>query len=373
MRDRNIGVLVMIISVFNNKGGVGKTTLVYHLGHALASLGKKVLLCDLDPQCNLSINALSENMLSKIWGDEEAAIRDLNSARKKNPKLLKNVSQEYHSIHYLLKPVQDGVDNIIYSKPVPLDSNIDLIPGRLSLQFYEHFLSSRWAETFIGAPHALRAVSGIYNLIKYYQKKYKYDFVLVDTSPSLGDLNKIVVSLSDYFFIPCSPDIFSIYGIRNIGASLSKWKKDFVGMFSLLQTEQRSLFPENLVKLLGFSLYKAQQRNDAKNYLKLPKGHYTHAIEIPKAIMDSIEPADFAVSEIEMKKNIGETAIVHTHNTMVGMAQKYHVPIWKVPSVTNLEKEDISTINPNKQRYEGTKDAYQNFAKALIQRIPNAR
>ena len=248
----------MIISVFNNKGGVGKTTLVYHLGNALASLGKKVLLCDLDPQCNLSINALDEKILSQIWEKEESAIHDFNHALKKNSKLLTNVAHEYHSIHYLLKPVQDGVDDIIYSRPVNLDVNIDLIPGRLSLQFYENFLSSRWAETFIGAPHALRAVSGIYNLMKHYQEIYKYNFILVDTSPSLGDLNKLVVSLSDFFFIPCSPDIFSIYGIRNIGESLSKWKKDFRGMFSLLQSEQRALFPENLVKLLGFSLYKAR-------------------------------------------------------------------------------------------------------------------
>lgn len=358
----------MIISVFNNKGGVGKTTLVYHLGNALASLGKKVLLCDLDPQCNLSINALDEERLSQIWENEDLAIRDFNQALKKNPKLLKNVSKEYHSIHYLLKPVQDGVDDIVYSRPVNLDSNIDLIPGRLSLQFYENFLSSRWAETFIGAPHALRAVSGIYNLMKHYQETYKYDFILVDTSPSLGDLNKLVISLSNYFFIPCSPDIFSIYGIRNIGASLSKWKKDFLGMFSLLRPEQRSLFPDKLVKVLGFSLYKAQQRNDAKNKLHLPKGHYIHAIDIPKAIMKSFDSSDFAVPETEIKDNIGGTSIVHTHNTMVGMAQKYHVPIWKVPFVTNLEKEDISTINPNKQRYENTKAAYQNFAMALIAR-----
>ena len=44
-----------IISLFNNKGGVGKTTLAYHLSCALAADGKKVLMIDLDPQCNLTI------------------------------------------------------------------------------------------------------------------------------------------------------------------------------------------------------------------------------------------------------------------------------------------------------------------------------
>jgi cellulose biosynthesis protein BcsQ len=50
---------VEIISIFNNKGGVGKTTLTFHLAHALSELGHKVLAIDLDPQCNLSIYSLS--------------------------------------------------------------------------------------------------------------------------------------------------------------------------------------------------------------------------------------------------------------------------------------------------------------------------
>mgnify|MGYP000583774829 CR=1 FL=1 len=55
-----------IISVFNNKGGVGKSTLTYHLGAALSEKGKKVLLIDLDPQSNLTLYGLSEERLEKI-------------------------------------------------------------------------------------------------------------------------------------------------------------------------------------------------------------------------------------------------------------------------------------------------------------------
>jgi cellulose biosynthesis protein BcsQ len=61
---------VEIISIFNNKGGVGKTTLTFHLAHALAELGHKVLVIDLDPQCNLSIYSLPVEEIQKIWDAE---------------------------------------------------------------------------------------------------------------------------------------------------------------------------------------------------------------------------------------------------------------------------------------------------------------
>lgn len=70
-----------IISVFNNKGGVGKTNLTFHLAHALADLGKRVLLIDLDPQCNLTIYGMKTDRLHEIWERENAFIEDFDFAR----------------------------------------------------------------------------------------------------------------------------------------------------------------------------------------------------------------------------------------------------------------------------------------------------
>jgi cellulose biosynthesis protein BcsQ len=60
-------ISMKIISIFNNKGGVGKTTLTYHLAHALALMGKRVLMIDSDPQCNLTIYGVETEELHKIW------------------------------------------------------------------------------------------------------------------------------------------------------------------------------------------------------------------------------------------------------------------------------------------------------------------
>ena len=54
------------ISLFNNKGGVGKTTLTWNLSVSLSAKGKSVLLIDFDPQCNLSIALLGEDGFSNL-------------------------------------------------------------------------------------------------------------------------------------------------------------------------------------------------------------------------------------------------------------------------------------------------------------------
>ena len=93
------------IAVFNNKGGVGKTTLTYHLGYALAELGYKTLLVDLDPQSNLTLFGLDPEQLHNIWEVEEAFIDDFVQARdEKSPvSNFKDIACDVRSIHFLLK------------------------------------------------------------------------------------------------------------------------------------------------------------------------------------------------------------------------------------------------------------------------------
>lgn len=66
---------------------------------------------------------------------------------------------------------------------------------------------------------------------------------------------------------------------------------------------------------------------------------------------------------------IGLKNVMHSHNTLPAMAQKYKNPMWKIPSLPNLEKEDYSTIRGNRKKYEHTKESYINFVKDLLKRI----
>ena len=78
---------VPVLTFFNNKGGVGKTSLIYHLAWMLSETGHRVLACDLDPQANLSAAFLDEQRLEVIWDN---GIRP--EQRRASRTLLHNVS-----------------------------------------------------------------------------------------------------------------------------------------------------------------------------------------------------------------------------------------------------------------------------------------
>lgn len=239
-----------IISVFNNKGGVGKSTLCFHLACALNEMGKKVLLIDLDPQCNLTICGMKEEQLHMIWEEEEPFIDDYEKAWQ-SEELVEKVLAAPRSIHFLLKATEEGVNELEnYPNPIKLYDNLDLIPGRLSIHQYENKIAERWSSVYQGDNLGIRTITNIRRICEKYNQMNKYDYILVDTSPSLGVLNKVIISTVDGFFIPTQPDMFSLYGIRNIGTSLVLWQKEFNVIYTLLSEDKRNKFPKNLFNSL---------------------------------------------------------------------------------------------------------------------------
>jgi len=359
------------ISIFNNKGGVGKTTLTYHLAWALSEMGHKTLIFDLDPQCNVTIMAMKEETIHDIWVKEDSFIEDYKRARDNMPsKEYDDMFADSRSIHFLLKPAEDGVESDSLSKPYPLNPNLGIIPGRLTMHLFEDKISKIWSDVYRGEPQAIRIATKIRSLALKYAEQYDYEYVIMDTSPSLGALNKVVISTTDYFMIPAMPDLFSLYGIRNIGGALKEWKKEFEMIMHFLSEEKRSAFPKSFIKLLGYTIYNAKKYTSATNNdWNLARAHYHYAQEIPKTIEKYIDESIWNNIPQEMlEKPIGGTAIMHTHNTLPNMAQKYHVPIWHVPE-QSIEEEDASTIRGNRRFYEETKDKYQEFTRDLLSRI----
>ncbi len=104
------------IAFFNNKGGVGKTTLIYHVAYMMAELGYEVVVADLDPQANLSSMFLSEAGLYEKIEDNQ-------------------------SITKALKPLVKGTGDINEVHIEPVSERLGLIIGNLELSAFEDELS----------------------------------------------------------------------------------------------------------------------------------------------------------------------------------------------------------------------------------------
>ena len=377
-----------IISVFHNKGGVGKTTLLYHTACSLAERGKRVLMIDLDSQSNLTLYGLSDKDLETLWKDEDGIINDgfpLGS-NTLNHDPGNSLLKAPRTIHFLLKPVESGVDDYIeIPDPFELKENLFLIPGRITLSQFENILADRWSMSADDNILSIRTISQIRTIASRYAKKYNIDYVMLDVSPSLGLLNRVILTTSDAFFMPATPDLFSVYGVRNIGQSLRKWNSSIEQIKKLTGSNLLSLFPERPVEFLGYTLYNAKRRKDRE--LGLARAHRTYAQDMPIEINEWIPNVNVSTANAD---KIGETiglikdpsgwgdipqgcgAIWYTHNTYPATAQKYKCPIWEIPD-KDLDTDDKSTVFQNEERYRETKEAYNMFVNDLLSRLSDRK
>lgn len=369
-----------IISLFNNKGGVGKSTLGYHLGCALGEMGKKVLFVDLDPQCNLSISAMFESELEKIWNEEDPYIEDFAGtffSENEN-----SILESTRTIHFLLKPIEDGQNDYVTLPPAKkLMNNVFLIPGRLSLHKFESKISERWNGLYQGEALSIRTVTAFRSICEKYGELYNCDYVIVDTSPSLGVLNKTIISTVDGFFIPTFPDMFSLYGIKNIGNSLVLWQKEFETIYNLISANKTARFPEKFVQFVGFTIYNAKKykSNKTPNKYNLASAHYRYTELIPLTIEKEIRPENIAkVADKTIHEPIGGVSVMYSHNTYPSVAQALKCPMWKVPeTITEYSRANVNYLSENQiivnpasyGKYEETLEAYKSFARDFISRI----
>lgn len=362
-----------ILSVFNNKGGVGKTTLTYHLAHSLAQLGHKVLLLDADPQCNLTIYSIPVNKIHQIWERENDCVElGIEEFRKnRTQKDMAALLNQPRSLHFLLQPTIDGAGEFEkLPPPYKINKNLHIVPGRLSIHEYEEKISTRWSDAYRGDALAIRTITRMRGIAEEYSKNFRYDYVIIDTSPSLGALNKTIISTVDGFFVPAAPDMFSLYGIRNIGNSLRKWHEEFEIIYKLISSEKRKLFPKKFVSFLGYTIYNARKYTKASMKWNLAQAHLKYALEIPNVIHNYIgEDLRVDISDELLAEPIGGESIMHGHNTFPTLAQHYRVPMWEIPNVSGIDKDHQNTINGQKPDIYATREKYAVFSQSLISRI----
>ena len=193
------------IAFFNNKGGVGKTTLGYHLSWMYADLGLSVVVVDLDPQANLTAMFLSEDRMEDLWPDGD------------HP----------HSILGSVSPILRGLGDISEPHVEEVDDNLGLIVGDLGLSRFEARLSAAWPSCLDGDEAAFRTESAFYRTILRAAEMREADVVLIDVGSNLGAINRAAIIAANFVVFPLAPDLFSLQGLRNLGPTFREWRMEW--------------------------------------------------------------------------------------------------------------------------------------------------
>src|SRR5690349_10891489 len=165
-----------VISMCNQKGGVGKTTSTINLGAALAEYGRRVLLVDLDPQ-----GALSAGLGVPHY-------------------------ELTHTVHNLMVEPRASIDDVLISTRV---KNLDLVPSNIDLSAAEIQLVNE-----VGREQSLSRA--LYPVLD------RYDYVLIDCQPSLGLLTVNGLACSDVVIIPTECEFFSLRGLALLTDTVDK-------------------------------------------------------------------------------------------------------------------------------------------------------
>lgn len=326
------------IAFFNNKGGVGKTTLLANVAsYFQKKLAKRVLVVDGDPQCNLSIYSMTEKFITDTYSEDD-------------PK----------TIYELLKPIRRGQGFLPWEQTPIIQSpgfGYKLLLGDTRMSNMEDWLGKNWIECTNGEHTGLTATLFIKHFLN--QAKDYYDYIFFDIGPSLGAINRSILLACDMFIVPMSSDIFCIKAINNIGDALTRWKKSlregltkypdkFDGNSFLLDGEEINMD----VKFLG---YVTQQ------YISKSMGGTRRPVRAYDAILKEMEPQfenvlkDYYCNDLLGKLLLGE---IPNFNSLVPLSQTKHKPIFSLNSRDGIVGAHFSKV-----------EEYNNTMNQIVTRI----
>lgn len=321
----------------NNKGGVGKTTLAFNCAMSFAKQGYKVVLVDLDPQCNLSRLAMGDNQYEKtIFSSSEKDIYDV------------------------LKGVVEGGSDIDLNVPfIPIaksDGNLFLMKGSVNLSRYENILVTAYGQAAAGRQLGYFQTSAIDRFLREKGLSDEIDIFVIDTSPSLSLLNQIIFLGSDYFAVPMMPDAFSVQGIENLGSIFEEWKQNWKNTGRALSGNT-----ENKFVLSGDGLFIGYIVNSYNVYGKQPIKDHRHWIdEIPKKVKTFLSEKHGRNGLVE-KSWKAPIQIIQDYGTIPAKCQELGLAIF------DLNPELVAEIHlGTKENIEKSKEEFKELSDKII-------
>lgn len=318
------------IIFFNNKGGVGKTTTVYHVAWMLSELGVKTIAVDLDPQSNLTSMFLTPERLESVYENAEP-ITILDS----------------------INPVVSGDPY----KPVHIEQindNLGLILGNLSLSIFEDKLSDAWLKCLNGDSYSFRLTSIFNTIINDAVRQFSGEIVLIDVGPNLGAINRAVTISSDYMIMPVASDLFSLQGIKNLGVTLNTWKKQWVQRKESQPSNISFEIPNKKSTPIGYIVmqYSAKESRPVKSYLRW-------ANRIPLVFSEFVLGNNSTTTSVESDNYC--IALLKHYRSLAPMSMEAHKPIF-------LLKPADGAIGAHVYAVQKSYEEFKTLTNAIMQR-----
>lgn len=300
------------IAVFNNKGGVGKTTLLCNLASYLKKKKRmRVLVVDADPQCSATIYLFSQDKLEEFYERIEAP-----------------------SIYKVVQHLRKAKGGYLKKDDIPIRKDslfgADVLIGDTRLALAEDFLSKDWSDATNGEARGLLTTFLFRGLLD--EIEADYDYVFFDMGPSLGAINRTILLACNYFIMPMSSDIFCLRAIDNIALSLKGWTKSIKSGLDKYREIEGEDYDKGYqpIKFLGYitQQYVARTHNGVKRPVKA----YDKIIEkFGREISDKL--SDFYPLDKQDDLNLGE---IPNWNSLVAFSQLSNKPIFELSSVDSV-------------------------------------
>ena len=329
---------MVAIAIFNNKGGVGKTTLLCNLAAYLQKEGgKKVLVVDADPQCNTTTYSLDDDDFYDVYYE---------------PKRF--------TISDLIPPLKRGKGFIDKFETIRSKGfEFDLVPGNPTLATCEDFLSSDWGDV---AKAEIRGIRTNMLFVHFLSLCQQYDYVFFDMGPSLGAINRAVLLACDYFITPMSSDIFSLLALENIGVSIDKWRNDFNNAFERIEETDREdvekLKCTCSIKFLGYVEQQYITKTDSGTK-RAVRAYETILKQIPTAMEEKVVLPINSDKYDHVNYKLGS---IPNYYSLIPMSQNAHKPLF---SLVNSD----GVVGAHYQKVGEFKTLMETIAKRFIENL----
>ena len=283
------------IAFFNNKGGVGKTSLIYHLGWMYAELGWRVLLADLDPQSNLTAMCFKDEALEQIYE-----------------------ANKPETIFTAVEPVKRGVGDLRLFDPLTVTEGLAIVPGDLLLSDFEDELSATWRLCVDRDERAFRVTAAFYRIIEDAARRHAASLTLIDVGPTFGALNRAALIAANYVVIPVAPDLFSVRGLQNVGARLKSWREEWQQQRLARAPTLDFSLPSGEMRPVGYVVSRHSEFADG-----VVKAFQKWIAKIPAAYRTSVDDPPIADNAISLGR-------LKDYRSLIAMAQEARKPMFKL-------------------------------------------